>query len=247
VKVAVCVPTRSSITPSVRDRILECMRDFEETGGRTTLNVVTGKPIVEARTLLVERAMSENADALFFVDDDTLIEAHALKKLASHGDPFVTGLVFRKLPDEYTSACIGWRHERLMGLWQFSDDWCWPDYFEVDVCGLAAALIDMRLFRRITKRGRNWFDFNWFFTHESPSGLKSFIPQGEDIHLCLEAKRAGFRIYCDSSVRCGHLDTRTGRVYPSAAKWREFHVDRARRRVRDRSVAGLAARAGASA
>ena len=245
--VAISVPTRSEIIPDVRRRIHACMRRFDRAGGRTTLNVVAGKPVAEARTLLVERALSEDADALFFVDDDTLLEADALVKLASHGDPFVTGLVFRKLPDEDTCACIGWQRPRLKGLWQFSDGWCWPDYFEVDICGLAAALAALDVFRSITKRGRNWFDFNWFYEHESLNGLKSFIPQGEDIHLCLEAKRAGHRIHCDSSVRCGHLDTETGRVYPSEEKWREFHIDRAEGRVRDFSAVGRLALAGAFA
>jgi len=227
-KVFIAVPTAQGIPSPVRKGIENCAAQYERDGGRTTLGVVEGQPVCGARRTLVELALRERADAVFFVDDDTLLQKDGLVRLASHGDDFVTGVVFRRLPDQDNHACIGWQRERLGGLWQYADDWSWPDYFDVHVCGLAAALIHTEVFKRIRSAGSKWFDFNWFFEHPGMPGRKTLVPQGEDIHLCLAAGRAGCRIMCDSSVRCGHLDRETGRVYPSAEKWAEFRRDAGR-------------------
>ena len=230
-KVSIAVPTRGELCGEVRERIEAAAGHFRDAGGRVEWNVVAGRPVDKARTLLVLNAIRQQADAVFFVDDDTLLDEDALTRLAAHADAFVTGVVFRRLPDEHNHACIAWQRERLAGLWQYADSWCWPDYFEVDVSGLATALVTMEVFRRIAETGSKWFKWNWFFEHPSMPGRKSLIPQGEDIYLCLAAKRAGFRIMCDSSVRCGHLDMETGAVYPSAAKWDEFRRGASRPRV----------------
>ena len=243
-RVSIAIPTRDQVRDEVRTRIEKAARRFEQAGGAVEWDVVSGLPVAAARTALAQNALRRRRDAIFFVDDDTLLEEDALVKLAAHGDPFVTGVVFRRLPDEDNHACIGWQRERLGGLWQYSDDWRWPDYFEVDVCGLAAALIRTEVFERIARTGEKWFSFHWFFEHQGMSGCKSLIPQGEDIYLCLAAKRANFRIMCDSSVRCAHMDLATGKVYPSPAKWEEFRRGRAPGRARE--VPNLAAIAGSA-
>ena len=238
----IAIPTRDAVREEVRARIERAALRFEGEGGSVEWDVMPGEPVAAARTALALSALHRRCEAIFFVDDDTLVEEDALAKLAAHGDPFVTGVVFRRLPDADNHACIGWQRERLGGLWQYCDDWRWPDYFEVDVCGLAAALIRVEVFERIARAGEKWFSFNWFFEHPGMAGCKSLVPQGEDIYLCLGAKRAKFKIMCDSSVRCGHLDLRTGEVYPSAAKWDEFRLGRETGRVRE--VPNLAAFAG---
>jgi len=227
-RIVVCTPTRNAIPAVAAASILRArLKYFDATGSMPAHLVVPGADEndspVENRLRLLAWARREGATHIWWVDDDTVVPDDALVKLAAHNAPLVTGVVFRKLDDDENHACIGWRRERLGGIPEYSDCWQWPDYFEVDVCGFGCFLTAMEVFDSIEGAGRPAFQWNWFLQVKQGDGfVNSLVTKGEDVWFCIEARKRGYRIYCDSSVRCGHLDAETGRVYPSAAKWAEF-------------------------
>jgi GT2 family glycosyltransferase len=45
----------------------------------------------------------------------------------------------------------------------------------------------------------------WFEYKPYPKEEERFKTQSEDVVFCEKVRKAGFDIYCDSSVKCGHI------------------------------------------
>jgi hypothetical protein len=75
------------------------------------------------------------------------------------------------------------------------DEWQEGELVEVDATGAGCLLFNMSVFRKMPAP---WFKFRFL---ESGEGV------GEDIGFCSELKNAGYKIYVDTTVPCGHLTT----------------------------------------
>jgi len=102
----------------------------------------------------------------------------------------VTGLFHQKgggnLPNIYKYKCYneetGWHDYNNIVVWEKDT------LVEIDGCGFGCVLIKTDVFRNI--KDRPWFD-----TQGS----------GEDFYFCRKAIEAGYKIYCDTSIKCSHL------------------------------------------
>ena len=139
-------------------------------------------------------ALEKRADWLLFIDSDMTFEPDMLKKLmedAESGKDIVTGICFRRRPD-YNPAI--WKKIRpgMPGeaIVETYDDYPDNDVFEVEGCGMAAVLIKASILKDV---------------FESQQALFAPIPgYGEDVSFCLRARKAGFRLWCDSRIKVGH-------------------------------------------
>jgi hypothetical protein len=66
------------------------------------------------------------------------------------------------------------------------------DLIEVDATGTGCIFYDMRVFRDVR--------YPWFKTRRQKNGK----PIGEDIGFCSKLKRAGYKIFVDTSIQIGH-------------------------------------------
>src|SRR5690606_22111781 len=74
---------------------------------------------------------------------------------------------------------------------------------EVDFIGTGFMLIDMRVF---TKIDPPFFRFTYDPASVGlPATKNKFVPKGEDVFFCMYAKQAGFRVWCDTELRLGHV------------------------------------------
>ena len=71
------------------------------------------------------------------------------------------------------------------------EDYPKDQLFEVDASGFGAVLMDVGLLKRV------WDKYGLPF---SPA-----LGLGEDISFCWRAKQLGAKLYCDSSVKLGHI------------------------------------------
>ena len=144
-------------------------------------------------------ALEKRADWLLFIDSDMTFEPDMLKKLledAESGKDIVTGLCFRRRPD-FNPAI--WKKIRpgMPGesVVETYDDYPEDDVFEVEGCGMAAVLIKASILKDV---------------FESQQALFAPIPgYGEDVSFCLRARKAGFRLWCDSRIKIGHIASTT--------------------------------------
>lgn len=146
-----------------------------------------------AREKLAESALAVGAEYLFMVDDDMLAPVDLFYKLQASGKDIIAPLAFTRNPD-HKSVCYETKEgfdqssRTRYGFTKFVGNYPRNTLFECDAVGFGAVLIRTEVFRKTPKP--------WFF------GMSE---TGEDITLCIKAKRAGFGVWMDSRIKLGHL------------------------------------------
>ena len=149
--------------------------------------------VYEAREQATKHFLESDCDYLLFLDSDMVPPADMLIKLIQHDKPIVSALAFRRVPNY--EPCI------------FKNDMeFYLDYpkglIEVAGVGMACTLIKREVFEHMPR--------HWFMPEE---GL------GEDLSFCKNALKAGFNIFCDTNLICGHV----GSYEVGEAHYRRFN------------------------
>lgn len=187
ITLALC--TNRGVKPKTVQALLELRGDF------MPLVAEQGYTIAENRNYAVIQAQKNNSSHILFIDDDMVFPFDTLERLLAHGREIVgVNSYSRILPLSSTVALL----DENGGL-QRPEDVAFPKplpdkLFECFGVGAGVLLIDMEVFDVIEKP---WFHF------EALSSGKISI--GEDGWFCMQARKAGFNIYCDPSLPIGHI------------------------------------------
>lgn len=145
------------------------------------------------RERIMAHAIEINADYIFMVDDDMVFRPDIFEQLYRHQVDVVAALAFTRnpphLPVLYQTR-EGWdpiAHREYAGM-EWIMNYPKNRLVEVDAVGFGCVLIDMRV---VAKMQAPYFMCS--------SGT------GEDIYFCVQAKKAGARIFSDTSTVIGHL------------------------------------------
>jgi len=146
--------------------------------------------IADARNSLVEQARELGCTHLLMCDTDQKYPADTLTRLMEHEVDVCGVRVHRRWPPFdvilYKGQMGSYKHIR--------DEVCFcGDLVEVDATGAGCLLFDMAVFDRLPAP--------WFKLGVHTDGK----PYGEDIYFCNEARKAGVRIFVDTSVEVAHL------------------------------------------
>lgn len=152
-----------------------------------------GSLIYDSRNTLVKQAIALGADYIMWFDCDMQIPPDAMDKMLKHmedGKDIVTGLYFRRQP--HYNPVLFKTLEEVDGKCKHSnyDDYPKDSVFEVEGCGFGCVMTRVSIFDDIALQEGNWFE--------------PLCNAGEDIAFCLRAKRCGYKIWCDSSIKLGH-------------------------------------------
>lgn len=205
-KVMVGIPLKGHTPPrSYHDRMLmfkhlgnqEVVDFYEKKDPRYVFSFGSvGEILVPyARERLAEGALAEGCDYLLMIDDDMLAPPDLFYKLAAHNKDIVAALAFTRNPDHKPviyETVEGFSHEtgKSYGFTRFVNNYPRNQLVECDAVGFGAVLIKTDVFKKLPQP--------WFFGMERT---------GEDITLCVKAKKAGFQIFMDTSLKLGHLGT----------------------------------------
>ena len=151
--------------------------------------------------MLVEMAWRWGAEKILFFDIDMRFPLDTIPKLLRRNLPIVSGLYhLRKFP---YSPVAGWISKNNKAVNQEGKNWKlnyvrFPDnpqhLIEVDWCGIGCLLVDMDVFNKIY-----WPSFRDIW--DKSKGRRKV---GHDNLFCREVKKAGYKIYVDTSVNCIH-------------------------------------------
>ncbi len=149
-----------------------------------------------AREQLARIAVESKFDYLFMIDDDMLAPPNLFELLVRHNVDIVAPLAFTRqwphkpviynLEDGYDPTT----HQSFYTNYIVSR---YPknQLVECDAVGFGAVLIKIECFKKMKQP--------WLMT---TSGA------GEDIHFCHSARKSGFRVFMDTSVKLAHLGYR---------------------------------------
>ena len=204
--VLVAIPTMGSIHPMLASRLIGWGSEFK---GRVhfyfTFKVA---PVDRARNQIVDYFLKQTIGEekaplthLLMIDADTVPPVDALRRLLSHDKEIVTGLTPILRYDEKKDA------------WQTYDN-CFSHVDrdadgkiitthvvrrnkglqEIFRCGASCLLIHRSVFETLKPP---YFQF-------VPNEDNTIHVRSEDIDFCDRAKEAGYHIYADTDVACGH-------------------------------------------
>lgn len=163
---------------------------------------VVGKPIAQARNELMQAAVDNDCEYIFFLGDDVLPGPDSLSRLLQRmwDNPDVamaTGMYWTK---SYPTQPYIWRGlQRGPYL-----DWKLGEFFEIDFAGCDCLLI--RLTPEMKALGPEWFSTDWKWNEEAPPPILAT----EDFYFYTRARKAGLKLYCDTNVQCLHEDRNSG-------------------------------------
>lgn len=150
--------------------------------------------ITFARNKIASLALEENADYLFFLDDDMVFDPDILLKLLEQDKDIVGALTFiRSEPHEpsfYELNSDGDTYNPIF-LWKPKE------VVKCDAVGMAATLIKKSVLEALRDSNQYHKGIYGFYDNLNFSG--------EDLRFCRKAREAGFEIYCDTGVLVGHL------------------------------------------
>lgn len=163
----------------------------------------------EVRQYIIDYALFNGYEYLFFVDIDFLLEPDTLEKLISHNVDFVSAPIGYMHRPETTCFVQNYKEKRmskvpflppLRGL-SWTEIEGAPDFSEIVAAGLSCALVKCRILPGIKFR----------VTHE----VQAFM---EDILFCSDVKKRGFKIFLDSTIKTIHAH-----VQILERNWRELN------------------------
>lgn len=180
--------------PSARYIETECITSIfsMKKKGRMELFIPCSYSVDVARNNIAKYAKDNKFDYIFWVDSDIILPKDTLVKLLSHGKDIVAGV--------YAYKIIGGKNvvAKRKKEGDTSDDPKYEDIpvsdilkhkglMKVDGFGFGCVLTKTEIFDKIP--------YPWFiYTQE----------MGEDIYLCRKAQNAGYELFLDTSVLCGH-------------------------------------------
>jgi hypothetical protein len=147
------------------------------------------------RTRLIQIAMEQNCEKLFFLDADMIVEANVVNKLLALNKP-VVGAAYngRKLP-LYSNVKITDDSGKIISV-PYEDMPKAP--FKTFGVPTGCMLIDIPTVQKIP---RPWFDLTY-----NEDGTLDY---GEDIYFCKILNDNGIEVWCDPTIEIGHIGTFT--------------------------------------
>lgn len=221
IKVLVGIPLKGHTPPkSYHDRMLM----FKHLGAQETVDYYENKSprysfalgavgeilVPYARERLAEAALECGAEYLFMIDDDMLAPPDLFYRLVANNKDICAALAFTRNPDHLPVAYqtiegFDKTVQQNYGLTKFVKNYPKNTLFECDAVGFGAVLIKTDVFRKTPKP--------WFF---------GMAGTGEDVTICLKAKKAGFSVWMDSRIKLGHLGENIVITEEYAEEWNKL-------------------------
>jgi len=148
-----------------------------------------GYTIAENRNSLAAKACQNNCTHILMIDDDMMFPRDLLIRLLKH-DKEIVGVNYhpRMLCTLYMVGLFGEEGRNT------KEEDLPKELFKCRGIGFGAVLIKTKLFHELE---RPWFDWEIFET--------GMIKEGEDFYFCTKARKAGYDIWCDPTIKMGHI------------------------------------------
>ena len=176
-----------------------CLMELDRPEGTGYAQIV-GTLVYTARTLIANKAVELGFDRVLWIDSDMTFEPDTLIRLSKdmddHNLDMVCGIYFTRKTPVMPSIHKHLHWEVKPDGWVDTDCRCYMDYpensiFEIACCGFGCVMTSGRLLKAMNEK------------YGAP--FYPLMGMGEDTTFCWRATQSGFKIYCDSSIKVGHI------------------------------------------
>ncbi|MDR2412834.1 MAG: hypothetical protein LBD50_01320 [Rickettsiales bacterium] len=191
-KVLIAVPTFENIEPDCF-KSLWFLHHLENSC--IYFDFVRGYDCARARNQIAQRAIGDEFDYVLMTDSDNILPCDALVKLFAAGKDIILGWYPRKFSSSgqtelFRMSETDYTNETNISISQLPEDMV----MEIRGGGMGCALIKTDVFRAMPTK--TWFRY---INYDNGYVLS------EDLFFCDEARKAGYKIFCHTGVRCGHI------------------------------------------
>lgn len=170
-----------------------------EVSGEVQYSFAQGSLVYDGRNALAAVALEGNFDRVLWLDSDMIFEPSMLKRMHEHldmGKELVAGLYFSRRPPVHpviykTLYSRVEAEGRVSGVADCYTDYPRDEIFPIKACGFGGVLMTTELIRRVQDAFGQPF-----------APLPGF---GEDLSFCARATEVGAELWCDSSIKLGHV------------------------------------------
>jgi hypothetical protein len=192
IRVLIGVPTAGDIKAQTVASILSNFHNDDKI--ITLMCFEIGSLIHLNRKRLVKTAIQIKADYIWFVDTDMAFAPGILEALLHDSKDIVGANYNQKVIPLHSTVKMADENGKLIN----DPNWKSPsETFECFSIATGCLLVKTSVFSNIPKP--------WFFYEDDDSD----DDVGEDIWFCMQARKAGYKIWCNPLVKCGHLGTFT--------------------------------------
>lgn len=191
-KTLIAIPCMDTVPIGFMTSLIN-LRKSEDTSYAVRQNTL----IYDSRNILTAQAIQGGYDRILWLDSDMCFEPDLLERLTKdmdEGREFVTGLCFKRRrpvkPTIYKSLIYQTEPE-IRAIAVCYEDYPKDEVFTVAGSGFAAALVKVDVLKKA------WEKYGPPFN--------PLIQMGEDLSCCYRLTQMGFRMYCDSGIRVGHI------------------------------------------
>lgn len=182
IRITIGIPTANEFLHRKFVQSLMCLRLPENT--IIEYSMLSGYQLPFARNRIVEEALNNNSDYVFFIDADMVFDSDLLIKLLKHDLPMVNALAFRRIHPHYPTIFKWNEDNKSYDTMSYTSG-----LLEVDATGMAAHLIKTEVFKKMEKP--------WFYYRDNIFS--------SDLTFCENAKKLGYKIMIDTDVKIGHI------------------------------------------
>lgn len=166
--------------------------------------IVLNKKIDEARNEIVQFALDQGANYIYWIDDDVLPPPDAFLKMYTHNKDIINGVYWSK---SNPPMPLLFRNHLEGPYW----DWHVGDLIEIDAAGMGLTLVKTDVYRKIEKeQGGPWYSVDY---GSFPGVKASPANNTEDLYFYWKARKAGYKIWADTSIQAYHYDKTNNVMY----------------------------------
>ena len=183
-KLMIAIPTTDYMHASFVQSLIRLTGWLMEKPVDHTVELVAGTLVYLARDKLARKAVNDGFTHVLWLDSDMVFSENIMEDLTFINQDFVCG-AFQSRRPPYNS-CI---FKTLKPLERVKDYGLEP--FRVEGCGMACTLVSTEVMKAVLMQFGSCF-----------VPMEDF---GEDLAFCVRARKLNYQIWCDPTVRVGHI------------------------------------------
>lgn len=187
-RILIAVPTNKYVETETMKSIYDLI---VPEGYETELQFFYGYQVDQIRNLIAD--WGKRYDYVFNVDSDIILPHDSLVKMIRADKDVISGLYIQRIPDQHILEVYqdnGRGGVENIPYWAIEGRGVIP----IASCGFGCVLVKGDVYRKMEYP---------HFLYQSAIDHKNTV--SEDVYFCLKARRLGFMIWTDTSIRCQHV------------------------------------------
>ena len=185
-KLLIAVPTTDYVHADFVKSLCDLTSELSRKQINYKVEVLSGTLVYIARTRLANKAINENFTHVLWLDSDMVFNNQVVDDLMFCGKEMVCGAFVSRRPPYGPCVYSSIKKGEVEKVKEFG-----TTPFKVDGCGFATVLTSVDLLQAVTQKFGTTFQPTEYY--------------GEDLAFCWRVKQVGREIWCDPSVRPGHI------------------------------------------